>query len=245
MHGMAKLLVFLLVAVAVPPAGYGQEEAAKPEESVRALNIDDLGYRVRGADIPRFHLVNLFLLGLSNDIRNAEDATLPNADKLYELLLADIGVKRRTGAEDSLRRAAKRFEELEYGPSGRIVETREGTMTRRDGTVVSKVSVSSHGRGDSPEFDWKDDDKTRKAKIQAHQVRKAQELADIYYDLLEELKKDGVEISGVERHLYNKIAANTSLASDEPMDSPRPYELAFQERLRMRETGESPLKKDE
>lgn len=240
---------FLLFLVVSSPNSYGQDEPAKSgaaEEFARAVSVEDLVYRVKGADIPRYHLVNAFLLRLSTYVRTADDDSLPNGDEFYELFLSEIGVAARSGAESALRRAAARLQELKDGPAGPIVETREGTEKRRDGTIVPTVTVSYHGRGDGgPEIDWKDDENVVRAKIQAHHAKKAQELADIYYDLLVDLTNEGVLIENIERYLYNNIAAHSSLASDEPFDRLRPFESAFEERLKTREADHLRFKKEE
>jgi hypothetical protein len=242
LHGWTKL-GFVVLLLAVAANSYGQaEDQGTATAGPKSLYLDDLGYHVKGADIPRYHLVEIFLIGVSSQIRSLEEPTIPSQDGFYAQLLAEIGVERGSGAEKALRIAAKRFQGLVYGPNGPIVEISEENEVRRDGTVVPATVVMSFGRGDQgPQFDPSKDDETVQAEVQAYQVEKAKRLADIYYDLILGFERDGVSPAAIERQLYNRIAAHTSLASDAPLNELRPHEKAFENQLLAREAQQLDL----
>jgi hypothetical protein len=243
LHAWTKL-GFVVLLLAVAANSYGQAgDQGTATAGPKSLYLDDLGYHVKGADIPRYHLVKIFLMGVSSQITSLEDPSIPDQGVFYAQLLAEIGVEPGSGAEKALRIAAKRYKELVHGPSGPIVEISEEKAIRRDGTVVPATVVLEFGRGDQgPQFDPSKDDKTVQAEVQAYQIEKAKKLADIYNDLLVGFKYNKVSTAGIERQLYNRIAAHTSLASDEPLNDLRPYERAFEDRLRARESRQSEVK---
>jgi len=236
LHGWTKL-GFAVLLLGVAANSYGQaEDQGTATAGPKSLYLDDLGYHVKGADIPRYHLVRSFLLGAYGEIWRVDHASSPSADAFYEQFLAEIGVQRGSPAEALMRRAAERYKEWAYGPGGPVVEKTEGTTERRDGSEVSGEEVFIFGRGEhGPKPDQKDT-ATLQAEAQAFNVEQAERLADIYYDFLVNLTESGV--SAVERYLYNKIAAKSSLVSDEPLDHPRPYERAFEARLKARASGQ-------
>jgi hypothetical protein len=240
LHAWTKL-GFVVLLLAVAANSYGQAgDQGTATAGPKSLYLDDLGYHVKGADIPRYHLVEIFLMRVSSQIRSMEDPSIPDQHDFYVQLLTEMGVELGSGAEKALRIAAKRYEELVHGPSGPLVEVWEDKAVRRDGTEVSGTVVLEYGRGDQgPQLHPTKDDETWQSEVQAHQVKKASKLADIYYDLVLGFGMDGVASAGIERQLYNRIAAHTSLASDEPLDELRPYEKAFEDRLLAREARQS------
>jgi hypothetical protein len=237
LHGWTKL-GFVVLLLAVAANSYGQaEDQGTATIAPESLNIDDLPYRLKGADIPRYHLVRSFLTKVDNKIRKLDDKISKSADKFYGQFLDEIGVDRGSRAEESLRRAAQRYSEWAYGPSGPTIERWKETSERRDGTVVpATVTMTSVATDHGPQLSQKDD-ATLQAEAQAFHVKQARELADIYYDLLTDMEESGVSASSVERYLYNTIAAHSSVSYDEPHNGLLSYERAFDERLKSREKG--------
>jgi hypothetical protein len=229
LHAVAGVTVMFLVAT----SSHGQSSAEEqPRASNGSASMDSvtLGYRLEGKDVPKFYAVQHFL-GIVYSRAQAED------QRLFSALMRDLGLE-GLGSEAALRRTAERAYKLLFGAEGSIVVEREFLVEGQNGSR-SVSNTLEYGRG--PQLDAEGNSAVAtEEQAKANQSQKARDIADVYVDLIREIREQGASAEGVGRYISESITPTMSLGSDEPLDEPRDYVLVFEERMRERGFTELP-----
>jgi hypothetical protein len=217
----------LMIPLAGTHAQNGNSAQVPASGSGSPLAPSDLQYQATGDRVPRYFLVRQFFVLANNHYRESRD--------WHEYFLKELSLEPGTNAETAFIRALERAYTLEYGEDGPIVHEKEELLVVRGERVPSTTTmVYGRARGPSPEGK---EEAAYRAELTAFEAQQAGALADVYFDLLQELSSLGVSADGIEKCIRDRVAPSTSVASDEPFDRADHPAKAFEAQLRKR-TGE-------
>jgi hypothetical protein len=207
MKRFARLV--LLAFVALTPAGNAFSEGV----------AGTLEYSLSGTAIPRHRLIEAFF-AIADSLCQASEE-----DRQY--LVQEVGLIPDTESEAILMRALERARELRYG--------KDGPDTRAVSAIgPNEIKVVERGKPEGPAPRQGESMDQYLARRDDRSIQRARELANIYYDLARELKEQGFSLIGIENYIDSHIAPGSALSSDEPLDSPLPDEIAFEDQMRVR-----------
>ena len=183
------------------------------------LATGSFAYSLSGTDIPRLQLIEAFFA--------FADAVCQDDEDFRDFFVQEVGLTPDSKSEEILMRAIERARALRFGKNGpgTIIVTEEGP---------NAINVVERGSPDGPTPQEGEDMDKFLARRDEKAIERARQLADIYFELEQELKEEGFPMVGIETYIDEQIAPGSSLTSDKPMDSPGPKEIAFEEQLKLR-----------
>ncbi len=195
-------------------------QQGEPSASAESLGSQ---YRVSGAEVPRRYLAEAFFLVIPTMLDSS-----PQHRKHYMVM---FGIELDSPAETALLDALDRARDLFYGDRELIVEK---STTPEGGERT--LTYGGAGNGSDPFAGVPEEEWDRVVSEQAD--RRSRALADVWFDLEQNLAREGVSMEGIEYYLLEELAAGVSLSSPGPITEAAPATDSFEAHILKRQQAQ-------